>query len=155
MLESKQSTKKVASRAVAQKAYKKLKKKRAKVKQAEKKELETENSSTQVVEQQAAVPSKWHRVTMRDGCRKATDRSVDVDKINELLEIRSKSKAEKNYAASDEITRTLVDMEIVYNDEKRQWHTRLLLTAEQKAKKEEKELERKQKSKNKKEPVSK
>ena len=146
MLEAKQSTKKVAARAVAQKAYKKLKKKRAKVKQAEIKGLEKSKNNMQVEQASAAPPSKWHRVTMRDGCPKATDRSVDDDKINKLLKKRTKAKAEKNYTISDEVTRTLVGMEIVYNDESKQWHTRALMTAEQKAKKEQKEQERKLKA---------
>jgi cysteinyl-tRNA synthetase len=127
----------VAARALSQKAYQKVKRKRAKVNQAEKKKgkesrLRVENKHAE----KPVAPTKWHRGVGGDDCQKATDRPVDDANINELLEKRSKAKAEKNYTISDEITNTLVGMEIVYNDEKKQWHTRLLLTVEQKAKKE-------------------
>eukprot|EP00527_Entomoneis_sp_CCMP2396_P007745 CAMPEP_0198141466 /NCGR_PEP_ID=MMETSP1443-20131203/4473_1 /TAXON_ID=186043 /ORGANISM="Entomoneis sp., Strain CCMP2396" /LENGTH=150 /DNA_ID=CAMNT_0043804229 /DNA_START=89 /DNA_END=541 /DNA_ORIENTATION=+ len=116
-----------AARAVSQKAYKKEKKKRAKAKQAakaEKKNPDTEQGS-----------DKWHRVFYAPGRAKATDRPVEDIKINELLEKRSKAKEEKNYTLSDEITESLIDMEICYDDAKKQWHTRLLATVAQKAKK--------------------
>jgi cysteinyl-tRNA synthetase len=127
----------VAARALSQKAYQKAKKKRSKVNQAEKKRgkekrLGLENKQTE----KPAVPTKWHRGLGGDGCQKATDRPVDDANINELLEKRSKAKAAKNYTVSDEILDTLVGMEIFYNDEKKQWHTRLLSTVEEKAKKE-------------------
>jgi len=129
----------LSARAIAQKAYKKGKKKRAKAKQAERKKKEqqqlgNENERTDEQPEPRVVPQKWCRTTWPP---KATIRPVDDDKINELLEKRSASKAEKNYTVSDEITRTLVDMEIVYDDEEKQWHTRLLLTdAQKQAKKE-------------------
>eukprot|EP00978_Attheya_sp_CCMP212_P016021 scaffold41656_cov52-Attheya_sp.AAC.6 len=150
------SAAKLPARAIAQKAYKKEKKKRAKVKQAGKKikeqglGLENENKEA---EQQQPAPTKWCR---EFDCPKSTNRSVDEDKINKLLEKRSKAKSEKNYTVSDEITSTLIDMEIVYNDEKRQWHTRLLLTVAQKQAK--KEQAKKRASENKdatKEPATK
>jgi cysteinyl-tRNA synthetase len=122
----------VAARALSQRAYQKVKKKRAKVNQAKKKRLGLENKQAE----KPAAPTKWHRGVGGDGCQKATDRPVDDANINELLEKRSKAKAEKNYTVSDKITATLVGMEIFYNDEKKQWHTRLLSTVEQKAKKE-------------------
>jgi cysteinyl-tRNA synthetase len=128
----------VAARALSQRAYQKVKKKRAKVNQAEKKRgkekrLGLENKQAE----KPAAPTKWHRGRVGgDGCQKATDRPVDDANINELLEKRSIAKAEKNYTVSDEITDTLIGMEIFYNDEKKQWHTRLLSTFEQKAKKE-------------------
>lgn len=129
----------LSARAIAQKAYKKGKKKRAKAskaaKQAEKKkmeqqQLEDKNKRTEEKLQPLALPQKWCRITWSHP--KATDRPVDDDRINELLEKRSASKAEKNYTVSDEITRTLVDMEIFYDDENKQWHTRMLLTDMQK-----------------------
>ena len=129
----------VAARALSQKEYQKVKKKRAKVNQAEKKRGKDERLGLENKQsEKPATPTKWHRGLGGDGCQKATDRPVDDANINELLEKRSKAKADKNYTVSDEITDTLVGMEIFYNDEKKQWHTRLLSTVEQKAKKEEK-----------------
>jgi cysteinyl-tRNA synthetase len=123
--------------AAAQKAYKRGKKKRAKVNQAEKKREEEQGLGLENRQEEKPTPTKWHRVVREDGCPKATHRLVDDENINELLEKRSKAKAEKNYTVSDEITDTLIAMEIVYNDEKKQWHTRLLITVVEKAKKEE------------------
>ena len=115
-----------------QKAYKKAKKKRAKAKRAA---IKNENKLPITAEK--PVPAKWHRVgfgeNLRD-CPKATNRPVDEAAITKLLEKRSQAKAEKNYALSDEVTATLVEMEIVYDDQKKQWHTRLLSTVAQKAK---------------------
>jgi cysteinyl-tRNA synthetase len=135
MAESKELA--VAARALAQKAYKKDKKKRAKVNQAEKKRGEEQGLGLENKQAEKPTPTNWHRVVREDGCAKATHRLVDDDNINELLEKRSKAKAEKNYTVSDEVTDTLIAMEIVYNDEKKEWHTRLLSTVGQKAKKEE------------------
>jgi cysteinyl-tRNA synthetase len=126
----------VAARVRAQRAYKKVKKKRAKVNLAEKKRGKEQGLGLENKQAEKAAPTKWHRAVRGDGCPKATDRPVDDANINELLEKRSEAKAEKNYTLSDEITDTLIDMEIVYNDEKKQWHTRLLSTVGQKAKKE-------------------
>jgi cysteinyl-tRNA synthetase len=126
----------VSARALSQKAYQKVKKKRAKVNQAEEKSWKEQNT------EKPAAPTKWHRgVEGDDGCQRASDRPVDDANINELLEKRSKAKAEKNYTVSDEITETLVGMEIFYNDEKKQWHTRPLATAKQKEKKEQAKLQ--------------
>ena len=128
----------VAARALSQKAYQKAKKKRSKANQAEKKRgMEKREGLENKQAEKPAAPTKWYRGLEGDeGCKKATDRPVDDANINELLEKRSKAKADKNYTVSDEITDTLVGMEIFYNDEKKQWHTRLLSTVEQKAKKE-------------------
>lgn len=113
------------------------KKKRAKAKQAEEKkkqeqvqepELESGNKRTET-EQTQPAPTKWCRIFSP---KKATHRPVDVDKINEMLEKRSKSKAKKDYTVSDEITTHLIALEIVYDDDNREWHTRALLTDEQK-----------------------
>jgi len=141
MTEDVDSAAKLSARALAQKEYKKGKKKRAKVKQTGKKKKEQgllvglENENKEAAEQllQPAT-KKWCR---EFDCPKSTNRPVDDDKINKLLDKRSKAKAEKNYTVSDEITCTLIDMEIVYNDEKRQWHTRQLLTVAQKQAKKE------------------
>lgn len=136
MAEPDDSTARLSARALAQKAYKKGKKKRAKVKQTEQKKRDRELGLENENENKQAEPTKlkWCRVF---GCKKSTNRPVDDDKINKLLEKRSKAKTKKNYTVSDEITRTLVDMEIVYNDEKKEWHTRILLTdAQKQAKKE-------------------
>mmetsp|Transcript_28958 Transcript_28958/g.53466 ORF Transcript_28958/g.53466 Transcript_28958/m.53466 type:complete len:173 (+) Transcript_28958:155-673(+) len=132
-------TAKVSARAVAQKAYKKEKKKRAKAKLAEEKKQDQERQSESVVTketdaeemQTAPAPTKstWCRTF---SCKKAIHRPVDIDKINELLEKRSEAKAEKNYAVSDSITLQLIDLEIVYDDNTREWHTRALLSVEQK-----------------------
>lgn len=137
-----------ASRAEAQKAYKKAKKKRRRIKKAEKKqEMEqirrnnqlpsSSSSSTGEKEQhnptKATPGTKWHRVGKEDGCKKAVDRPVDEDLVNSLLEKRTKAKAEKKYNVSDEIAATLVEMEIVYDDAMKEWHTRLLSTVAKKA----------------------
>jgi cysteinyl-tRNA synthetase len=143
MTEDVDSAAKLSARALAQKEYKKGKKKRAKVKQTGKKKkeqglllvgLENENKEAAEQQRQQPAPTKWCR---EFDCPKSTNRPVDDDKINKLLDKRSKAKAEKNYTVSDEITCTLIDMEIVYNDEKRQWHTRQLLTVAQKQAKKE------------------
>mmetsp|Transcript_18734 Transcript_18734/g.28460 ORF Transcript_18734/g.28460 Transcript_18734/m.28460 type:complete len:147 (+) Transcript_18734:177-617(+) len=131
--DSADSTKKVPARAIAQKAYKKIKKKRAKIKRAQN---DTPKSSSPEENKNKRVSKmlKWHRGTpWNGGPPKSTNRPVDDDKINAMLEKRSKAKAEKNYTVSDSISQTLRDeLEIVYNDEKRQWHTRDLLTDAQK-----------------------
>jgi cysteinyl-tRNA synthetase len=134
MAEPDDSTARLSARALAQKAYKKGKKKRAKVKQTEQKKRDRELGLENENKQADSTKLKWCRVF---GCKKSTNRPVDDDKINKLLEKRSKAKTKKNYTVSDEITRTLVDMEIVYNDEKREWHTRTLLTDVQKQAKKE------------------
>lgn len=134
MAEPDDSTARLSARALAQKAYKKGKKKRAKVKQTEQKKRDRELGLENENKQADSTKLKWCRVF---GCKKSTNRPVDDDKINKLLEKRSKAKTKKNYTVSDEITRTLVDMEIVYNDEKREWHTRILLTDSQKQAKKE------------------
>ena len=139
------------SRAVAQKAYKKAKKKRRRIKKAQKKQemerirqnnqlpssssspsstLETQRSSMT----KAPPGTKWHRIGKEDGCKKAVDRPVDEELVNSLLEKRSKAKAEKKYDESDEITATLVELEIVYDDAMKEWHTRQLSTVAKKAK---------------------
>lgn len=137
------------ARAQAQKAYKKLKKKRATVKQAERNRATKEQQGLELLAGQAqqsplrttqdvSVPTTWSRVLPGDaGCpSKAIYRPVEDAKINELLEKRGAAKAVKNYTTSDAITETLIGLEIVYNDEKKQWHTRLLATVGQKRKKE-------------------
>jgi cysteinyl-tRNA synthetase len=145
MAEPVDSAAQLAARALSQKAYKKGKKKRAKEnKNKRERVLGLENENKQA-EQLQPAPTKWCRVF---DFPKSTNRPVDDDKINELLEKRSKSKAEKNYSVSDEITLTLIDMEIVYNDEKRQWHTRLLLTVAQKQAKKEQAKKRSSENKN-------
>lgn len=142
----KESAEASAARAQAQKTYKKLKKKRATVKQAERKRATKEQQGLDGQAQQSplrttqdvSVPTTWSRVLPGDaGCpSKAIYRPVEDAKINELLEKRGAAKAVKNYTASDAITETLIGLEIVYNDEKKQWHTRLLATVGQKRKKE-------------------
>ena len=138
MVEAKSDvTAKISARAMAQKAYKKEKKKRAKAKRAERKKRERElestidadadNTSNDTKEQEP--PKQWYRVF---GLKKATNRPVNDEQINELLSRRSEEKANKNYSVSDEITKTLIDMEIIYDEEKRQWHTRALMTELQK-----------------------
>lgn len=138
--DSADSTKKVPARAIAQKAYKKLKKKRAKIKRALLKKAQNNNPES------SPSPNtlKWHRGTpLNGGPPKSTNRPVDEENINAMLEKRSKAKAEKNYTLSDAITKTLRDeLEIVYNDEKRQWHTRDLLTDAQKEARKAKALKR-------------
>lgn len=131
--DSADSTKKVAARAVAQKSYKKIKKKRAKVKRAQTAKP-IPSSPEENKNKRVSKTLKWHRGTpYNGGPPKSTNRPVDEDKINAMLEKRSKAKAEKDYTVSDPITQTLRDeLEIFYNDEKRQWHTRDLLTDAQK-----------------------
>jgi cysteinyl-tRNA synthetase len=122
-----------ANRVETQKAYKIAKKKRRKVRKAvRKRDTEQEGGG----EESAAPtkPTEWCRVGTEDGCPKATDRPVDEAEINRLLIERSEAKTEKNYTVSDEITKTLVSMEIVYDDAKKQWHTRLLSSVGKKAK---------------------
>ena len=70
---------------------------------------------------------KWHRVG-KEQAKKAVERELsegyDVDQINKLLEQRTKAKSIKNYEVSDEITKTLIKLQIVYDDDKKEWHTR-------------------------------
>lgn len=132
-----------AHRAETQKAYKKAKKKRRKIRKAEKRELDRQREEQN--QEAAVLPSakqttkaapkstKWRRVGKDEGCKKAVDRPVNEDKINDMLEKRSKAKAKKDYTESDEITKKLVEMEIVYDDAMKQWHTRLLSTVAKKA----------------------
>eukprot|EP00592_Proboscia_alata_P011234 CAMPEP_0194367458 /NCGR_PEP_ID=MMETSP0174-20130528/15549_1 /TAXON_ID=216777 /ORGANISM="Proboscia alata, Strain PI-D3" /LENGTH=138 /DNA_ID=CAMNT_0039143219 /DNA_START=6 /DNA_END=422 /DNA_ORIENTATION=- len=126
--------------AETRKAYKKAKKKRRILKKAEqKREIEQQRirSNNDVTGKPSSLSgnsmdtsTKWRRVGKKDGAKKAVDRPLDddysVEKINELLEKRSKAKEEKNYTVSDEVTKTLVELQIVYNDDKREWHTRIL-----------------------------
>jgi cysteinyl-tRNA synthetase len=129
-----------AHRVETQKAYKLAKKKRRKVRKAVKKrDTEQQQQAGGGEDEESAAPptkpTKWCRVGTEDaGCPKATDRPVDEAEINRLLMKRSEAKIEKNYTVSDEITKTLVGMEIVYDDAKKQWHTRLLSTVGHKGK---------------------
>lgn len=138
------------ARAESQKTYKKLKKKRRLIKKAEKKKQReideakglagdddtSASSKTRLAEENKGkqLPTKWCRVGKDDGCKKAIDRPIDANLVNKLLEERSNFKTEKNYIESDKTTRRLVDMEIVYDDAKKEWHTRLLSTVGKKAK---------------------
>jgi cysteinyl-tRNA synthetase len=111
-----------------QRAYKKAKKLRRKIRKAEELKRRNENGV-----QDEELPSKsdnnlkWCRVGNEDA-KKAVDRPLDQgydeDRINEMLEKRSAAKIEKNYKVSDEITKTLVKLQIIYDDDKKQWHTR-------------------------------
>ena len=124
-------------RALARKMYKILKKKRSKAKQAQKKKEKEQGLGKAVEKKKEQVPNtnKWIRVLRGADCPKATNRPVEnVAEIEGLLEKRSAAKAEKNYAVADKISQTLIDMEIYYAEERKQWHTRPLLTAEEKAK---------------------
>ena len=111
------------------KAYKKAKKLRRKLRKAEQliKQGTKENNNTRT--EQLSMPKKvWRRVTAEDGATKAVDRPLEagygVDAINDLLQRRSTAKAEKNYDVSDDITKTLVRLQIVYDDDRGEWHTR-------------------------------
>jgi len=117
------------------KAYKKAKKQRRQIRKAEQLKNGTHNNDgdAAVNEQPASSSSspkkkQWHRVTAQDGAKKAVDRPLEanypVEVINDLLEKRSAAKAEKNYGVSDEITKTLVRLQIVYDDDRWEWHTR-------------------------------
>jgi cysteinyl-tRNA synthetase len=116
----------------ARKAYKKAKKQKRKIRKAEQlmKEGTVTQNKTSDLDTTKQPLKKWHRVTKEDGAKKAVDRPLEVgygvDEINTLLEQRSKAKAEKNYDVSDKITKTLVRLQIVYNDDKWEWHTRVL-----------------------------
>ena len=114
-----------------QRAYKKAKKLRRKIRKAE--ELKRNNNNG--VQEDKELPSKsannylkWCRIGKEDGAKKAVDRPLDQgyneDRINELLEKRSAAKLKKNYKVSDEITQTLIKLQIIYDDDKKQWHTR-------------------------------
>lgn len=109
-------------------AYKKAKKQRSKLRKAEMKQEMRENNNTRTDQTSKSEKKKWRRVTAEDGAKKAVDRPLEtgygVDAINDLLQRRSIAKAEKNYGVSDEITKTLVRLQIVYDDEKWEWHTR-------------------------------
>ncbi len=111
-----------------QKAYKKAKKQRSKLRKAELKQEMRKNYNTKTDDTSKSKKKKWRRVTKEDGAKKAVDRPLeagyDVDAINDLLQRRSIAKTEKNYAVSDEITKTLVRLQIVYDDERWEWHTR-------------------------------
>mmetsp|Transcript_7198 Transcript_7198/g.15562 ORF Transcript_7198/g.15562 Transcript_7198/m.15562 type:complete len:132 (+) Transcript_7198:261-656(+) len=115
----------------AQKAYKKAKKRRRQLRKAEQLKAGNKNNTGQQSSSSSSSSNakpKWHRVGKEDGAKKAVDRPLEkgygVDQINELLEKRSKAKEIKDYAVSDEITKTLVKLQIVYDDDKRAWHTR-------------------------------
>lgn len=111
-----------------QKAYKKAKKLRSKLRKAELKQEMRKNNNTRTDDTSKSKKKKWRRVTKEDGAKKAVDRPLEagysVDAINDLLQRRSIAKAEKNYEVSDEITKTLVRLQIVYDDESWEWHTR-------------------------------
>mmetsp|Transcript_50717 Transcript_50717/g.108082 ORF Transcript_50717/g.108082 Transcript_50717/m.108082 type:complete len:130 (-) Transcript_50717:16-405(-) len=108
----------------AQKAYKKAKRQRRKLRRAEQKRT----GQPPPPSSSSIANLKWRRVGREDGAKKAVDRPLgegyDADRIDELLERRTKAKGAKDYEASDEITRTLVKLQIVYDDDKREWHTR-------------------------------
>ena len=112
-----------------QRAYKKAKKLRRKIRKAEELKRRNENR-VQDKEQPSKLDNnlKWCRVDREDGAKKAVDRPLDQgyneDRINELLEKRSAAKLKKNYKVSDEITQTLIKLQIIYDDDKKQWHTR-------------------------------
>lgn len=115
----------------AQKAYKKAKKQRRKLRRAEQERAlmqQQKNSDQQNTSKKQINNKKWHRVGKEDGAKKAVDRPLqdghDVGTINELLQQRSNAKEEKDYTVSDKITKTLVGLQIVYDDDKREWHTR-------------------------------
>lgn len=78
---------------------------------------------------------------------KAIDRPVEEEKIMQLLKKRSKAKAEKNYTVSDEIAEKMIDLDIVYDDAKKQWYSRELSTDAQKTKRAKKKRESETKSK--------
>jgi len=108
----------------AQKAYKKAKRQRRKLRKAE----EKRRTGQQPPPPSTSSNAKWRRVGKEDGAKKAVDRPLEegysVDQINELLERRSEAKESKNYEVSDEITKTLLKLQVVYDDSKREWHTR-------------------------------
>jgi len=110
-----------------QRAYKKAKKLRRKIRKAE--ELKRNNDNRVQDKELPSKSAKWRRVGIEDGAKKAVDRPLDQgyneDRINELLEERSAAKLEKNYKVSDEITKTLVKLQIIYDDDRKQWHTRI------------------------------
>mmetsp|Transcript_34263 Transcript_34263/g.51379 ORF Transcript_34263/g.51379 Transcript_34263/m.51379 type:complete len:131 (-) Transcript_34263:332-724(-) len=110
------------------KAYKKAKKQRRKLRKAEQLMKQGTGENNTRNEQSSTQNKAWRRVKAEDGAKKAVDRPLEagygVDAINELLQRRSAAKAEKNYGVSDEITKTLVRLQIVYDDDRREWHTR-------------------------------
>lgn len=114
----------------AQKAYKKAKKQRRALRKAEQLQQKPRQQHQQPRTENSNTPTKaaWRRVSKEDGAKKAVDRPLKVnfgeEKINQLLEKRSEAKADTNYEVSDEITKTLVGLQIVYDDDKREWHTR-------------------------------
>jgi len=109
-----------------QRAYKKAKKLRRKIRKAE--ELKRNNDNGVQDKELPSKSAKWYRIGKEDGAKKAVDRPLDQgydeDRINEMLEKRTASKLEKNYKVSDEITQTLIKLQIIYDDDKKQWHTR-------------------------------
>ena len=119
------------ARAAAQKAYKSAKKKRRKQKKAEAKRQRLAAAGG---DEAATAATKWSRIGKADGCKKAIDRPVDDAFVTALLEKRSRYKLDKNYTEADKVTATLVGLEIVYDDARKQWHTRLLSTVAKKAK---------------------
>ena len=112
------------------KAYKKAKKQRRKLRKAEQliKQGTKENNNTRTTELSSTPEKVWRRVAAEDGAKKAVDRPLEagygVDAINDLLQRRSTAKAKKNYDLSDDITKTLLRLQIVYDDDRREWHTR-------------------------------
>ena len=135
------------ARAAAQKAYKSAKKKRRIQRKAEAKRHQlatageaaaagasSSSAPAVAVPSRPATPQHWSRIGKAEGCKKAVDRPVDEAMVTILLEKRSQYKLAKNYIEADKVTKTLVELEIVYDDAHKHWHTRLLSTVAKKAK---------------------
>ena len=146
--------KEVTGRDLAKKMYKILKKKRARAKKAQLKSLQPKNPDTKDNVLKPLPPDAWKRVMRGASNPKATNRPVDnVEEIEKLLQKRSKAKLEKNYAVADELAATLVAMEIFYNEDRKEWHTRPLLTQEQKDAQKRKEAGKRQRGPSKSSPA--
>ena len=109
----------------AKKAYKKAKRQRRKLRKDE--QLKRTGQPQVTSSSSSSSNIKWLRVG-KEQAKKAVERELtegyDVDQINKLLEQRTKAKSIKNYEVSDEITKTLIKLQIVYDDDKKEWHTR-------------------------------
>jgi hypothetical protein len=116
----------IKGRDLAKRMYKILKKKRAREKKAKK------ATAAPPDEKPPVAPEKWARALRGGRYPKAVNRPVDEAQIEKLLLERDKVKAAKNYARADEIALEFQKMDVYYEDDRKEWHTRSLMTDEEK-----------------------
>ena len=95
----------------------------------------------------AGYMAEWRR-TFYVG--RAIDRKIDEVEVTKLLEARSSAKSRKDWAAADAAAAKLVEMDVCYLDDKREWYTRSIPNEQQRARKEQVIAERKARKQSKK-----